>query len=105
MRGIAWLLTLQARWTILHSNEKGGAHASLLCEVSIQKGDERRQGHQNEEWQAGDPRHLPDLRDEDVQDWESLELTADSDRYYRKGWGTWKDPSLFLVHVLLLSEN
>ena len=52
----------------------GKSDASLLCEVPFQKGNERRQGHNHEEWQAGDPGRMPYLWDQDVQDREELKL-------------------------------
>ncbi len=36
------------------SGEKGGRHASILCKVPGQKGNERPEGNNYEEWQTSD---------------------------------------------------
>ena len=43
-------------------------HASVLYEVPNQEGDERRQGHNNEEWQTGNSGCMSRVWDQDVQD-------------------------------------
>ncbi len=46
---------------------------SILCEMPIQKRNERRQEYNHEKWQASDSGCLPDMWDKDVQDREELE--------------------------------
>ena len=58
-------------------NKKGGVpNASILYEVPCQKGNERRQGHNDEEWQAGDPGCVPHMRNQDVPNREELRLIS-----------------------------
>ncbi len=47
-------------------------HASLLCEMQIQKRNEKYQEHHYEERQTGNARRLPYLWDQDVQNWKEL---------------------------------
>jgi len=42
--------------------------ASILREVSNQERNEGCQEHNHEEWQAGDPRYMSHMWDQDVQD-------------------------------------
>jgi len=42
--------------------------------MPCQKGDEGCQKHNYEKREAGNPRSVPSMRDEDVQDWEGLKL-------------------------------
>ena len=59
----------------LFSNKKGGSsNASILREVPCQEGDEGRQGHNHEEWQAGNPGCVPGMWYQDVQNREELKL-------------------------------
>jgi hypothetical protein len=57
----------------MQAKRRGGkTDAGLLCEVPRQEGDEKPQEHHDEEWQAGDPGHMPYMRHEDVQNWQGL---------------------------------
>ena len=57
------LLSIQkGRWT----------NASILHEMPYQKGNERRQGHNHEEWETGNPRRVSRVRHQDVQNREEL---------------------------------
>ena len=51
---------------------KEATNGSVLREVSCNEGDEQRQGHHHEEWQACDPGHLSYVWDKDVQDRQEL---------------------------------
>ena len=42
--------------------------------MQSQEGNERRQEHNHEEWQAGDPGCMSDMWNQDVQDREELKL-------------------------------
>jgi hypothetical protein len=56
--------------------KKGGiANASILYEVPHQAGNEGHQKHNYEKWKASNPRHVPGVRDKDVQNRKELELT------------------------------
>ena len=44
------------------SGEKGGRHASILCEMPCQKGNEGCQEHSHEEWQTRDTGGMPGVR-------------------------------------------
>jgi hypothetical protein len=60
-------------WNGLFSMEKGRwTNASILYEMSYQEGNERHQGYNNEEWEAGNSRRVPRMRDKDVQDRQEL---------------------------------
>jgi hypothetical protein len=53
--------------------QKGGRpDASVLYEMSCQKGDEGSQGHNDEEWEAGYSGDMSHVWDQDVQDREEL---------------------------------
>jgi len=55
--------------------QKGGrTNASVLYEVPDQERNERPQEHYHEEWQAGNPRNMPNLWHQDVQDRKELKL-------------------------------
>ena len=41
-------------------------YASILCEMQNQEGDERRQGHNNEERETGNSRRVPSVWHKDV---------------------------------------
>jgi len=43
-----------------------------LCKMSLKEGNEKYQGHNDEEWEAGDSGCIPNLWHQDVQNWESL---------------------------------
>jgi len=43
---------------MVHSKKGGRANASVLCEMSCQKGDEGFKGHNDEEWQASNSRDM-----------------------------------------------
>jgi len=51
-----------------------GYHDSILHEVPRQERDQEPKESDHEERQAGDPGCLPEVRHQDVQDWEKLKL-------------------------------
>ena len=55
------------------SYQKGGRpNASVLYEMPRQKGDEGRQGHSYEEWQASYSGNMPGTRNQNVPNWEEV---------------------------------
>ena len=48
---------------MIHTHKGGKFNASILCEMSSQKRDEGCQKYNYEEWQAGDSRRVPQMRD------------------------------------------
>ena len=62
--------------------QKGGRpDASVLYEMPDQERNERPQEHYHEEWQAGNPGNMPNLRDQNVQDREELRLILQLSRF------------------------
>jgi hypothetical protein len=53
--------------------------------MSRQEGNEKSTEYQDEEWQAGNPGRLPDMRHQDLPHWEELKLLFESIKYQR-GW-------------------
>ena len=66
------LLTLQQVIVYSPYQRGGESNASILREVPCQEGDEGRQGHNHEEWQAGNPGYMSSVWYQDVQDREEL---------------------------------
>jgi hypothetical protein len=62
-----------------------------------QEGNEKSTEHKDEEWQAGDPGRLPDMRHQDLPHREELKLLFESIKYQR-GWSlSYRHPvSLFI---------
>jgi hypothetical protein len=56
------------------TNKGGRPDASVLYEMPDQERNERPQEHYYEEWQAGNPGNMPNLRDQNVQDREGITL-------------------------------
>ena len=75
-------------------NVKGGrsSGASILCEVPCQQGNERRQKHHHEEWQAGSSGRMPDLWHQNVQNRQGLGLRRRSPtELKRAGFSRYRD--------------
>ncbi len=60
--------------SFLINGKKEVDDASVLCQVSCQERDEESQEHHHEEWQTGDSRCVPGMRDQDVPYRQSLGL-------------------------------
>ena len=52
----------------------GCSDESILHEVSLKQGDEEPKEHNNEERQTSNPRNMPSVWYQDVQDWQELDL-------------------------------
>jgi hypothetical protein len=64
--------------------------------MSRQEGNEKSTEYKNEEWQAGDPGRLPDMRHQDLPHWEELKLLLESIKYQR-GWSlSYRRPASFI---------
>jgi hypothetical protein len=64
------LLTSSLKWYIVRI-QKEVQDGSILCQVPSKEGNEGCQSYCNEEQEARNFRDLPDLWDQDVQNWQS----------------------------------
>jgi len=88
----------------VHTKKGGRANASILCEVPHQEGNERRQGYHHEEWQAGDSRRVPCMRDQDVQNRQELALLPTPRDSYWAGYSNYRLSSpLAIYHIFEVS--
>ena len=72
--------------SLLSIPKRGGSNASILYEVPGQKGNEGRQKDNHEKWQAGNSGRVPCVRNQDVQNWQELDLLLTEPNRTQKGW-------------------
>ena len=52
----------------------GRSDTGILCEMKSQEGDERPEAYNDEEWQTGNTRRMPQLGCQDVWNWEGITI-------------------------------
>ena len=69
---IAKAIDITGRNVLFFLTKREVINASILCKVSYEERDAESPVHNHEKWQTSNSGCMPNLRNQDVQDWEKL---------------------------------